>query len=75
MKQLSGAAVERAMKLQDVMLWAMAERISWSQAPIVHDLDHTFSITFWTARGGPLPEDRGCGNDPQPLLLDRYLTG
>jgi transposase len=32
MKQLSQAAVERAMKLQDVMLRAMAKRITWYQA-------------------------------------------
>ncbi|HTG86142.1 MAG TPA: leucine zipper domain-containing protein, partial [Pyrinomonadaceae bacterium] len=32
MKQLSVAAVERAMKLQDVMLKAMAKRITWYQA-------------------------------------------
>jgi transposase len=32
MKQLSAAAVERAMKLQDVMLRAMARRITWFQA-------------------------------------------
>jgi transposase len=32
MKQLTKAAVERAMKLQDVMLRAMAKRITWSQA-------------------------------------------
>jgi len=32
MKQLSAIAVERAMKLQDVMLRAMAKRISWFQA-------------------------------------------
>jgi len=32
MKQLSAAAVERAMKLQDVMLKAMAKRITWYQA-------------------------------------------
>ena len=29
MKQLSVAAVERAMKLQDVMLRTMAKRITW----------------------------------------------
>jgi len=32
MKQLNAAAVERAMKLQDVMLRAMAKRITWYQA-------------------------------------------
>src|ERR671918_798506 len=32
MKQLSAAAAERAMKLQDVMLRAMAKRITWFQA-------------------------------------------
>jgi len=32
MKQLTKAAVERAMKLQDVMLRAMAKRITWYQA-------------------------------------------
>ena len=32
MKQLSAVAVERAMKLQDVMLRAMAKRITWYQA-------------------------------------------
>jgi transposase len=32
MKQLTEAAVERAMKLQDVMLRAMAKRITWYQA-------------------------------------------
>ena len=32
MKQLSAAAVERAMKLQDVMLRAMAKRITWFHA-------------------------------------------
>jgi len=32
MKQLRAAAVERAMKLQDVMLRAMAKRITWFQA-------------------------------------------
>jgi hypothetical protein len=32
MKQLSAAAVEPAMKLQDVMLRAMAKRITWYQA-------------------------------------------
>ena len=32
MKQMTPAAVERAMKLQDVMLRAMAKRISWFQA-------------------------------------------
>src|SRR6478672_5120151 len=32
MRQLSAAAVERAMKLQDVMLKAMAKRITWYQA-------------------------------------------
>ena len=32
MKQLTQAAVERAMKLQDVMLRAMAKRITWYQA-------------------------------------------
>ena len=32
MKLLSQAAVERAMKLQDVMLRAMAKRITWYQA-------------------------------------------
>src|SRR5881392_1569304 len=32
MKQMTPAAVERAMKLQDVMLRAMAKRISWYQA-------------------------------------------
>jgi transposase len=32
MKQLSAAAVERAMKLQDVILRAMAKRITWYQA-------------------------------------------
>ncbi len=31
MKQMSQAAVERAMKLQDVMLRAMAKRITWYQ--------------------------------------------
>ena len=29
MKQMTPAAVERAMKLQDVMLRAMAKRITW----------------------------------------------
>ena len=32
MKQMTPAAVERAMKLQDVMLRAMARRITWYQA-------------------------------------------
>jgi hypothetical protein len=32
MKQMTPAAVERAMKLQDVMLRAMAKRITWDQA-------------------------------------------
>jgi hypothetical protein len=32
MKQLSAPAVERAMKLEDVMLRAMAKRITWFQA-------------------------------------------
>ena len=32
MKQMTQAAVERAMKLQDVMLRAMAKRITWYQA-------------------------------------------
>jgi len=32
MKQMTSAAVERAMKLQDVMLRAMAKRITWYQA-------------------------------------------
>ena len=32
MKLMSVAAVERAMKLQDVMLQAMAKRITWYQA-------------------------------------------
>jgi hypothetical protein len=32
MKLMSAAAVERAMKLQDVMLKAMAKRITWYQA-------------------------------------------
>ena len=32
MKLMSAAAVERAMKLQDVMLRAMARRITWFQA-------------------------------------------
>ena len=32
MKQMSQAAVERAMKLQDVMLRAMAKKITWYQA-------------------------------------------
>src|SRR5712664_1344915 len=32
MKQLTKAAVERAMKIQDVMLRAMAKRITWYQA-------------------------------------------
>ena len=31
MKQMSQVAVERAMKLQDVMLRAMAKRITWYQ--------------------------------------------
>src|ERR1700746_591884 len=32
MKQMTAAAVERAMKLQDVMLRALAKRITWFQA-------------------------------------------
>jgi len=32
MMQLGAVAVERAMKLQDVMLRAMAKRITWYQA-------------------------------------------
>jgi hypothetical protein len=32
MKQMTPAVVERAMKLQDVMLRAMAKRITWYQA-------------------------------------------
>src|SRR4030081_3987200 len=32
MKQMTQTAVERAMKLQDVMLRAMAKRITWYQA-------------------------------------------
>ena len=32
MKQMTPSAVERAMKLQDVMLRAMAKRITWFQA-------------------------------------------
>src|SRR5512143_525766 len=32
MQQMTPAAVERAMKLQDVMLRAMAKRITWYQA-------------------------------------------
>ena len=32
MKQMTQAAVKRAMKLQDVMLRAMARRITWYQA-------------------------------------------
>ena len=32
MKQMTPAAVERAMKLQEVMLRAMAKRITWYQA-------------------------------------------
>src|SRR5207302_8440881 len=32
MKQMTPAAVERAMKVQDVMLRAMAKRITWYQA-------------------------------------------
>ena len=32
MQQMTQAAVERAMKLQDVMLRAMAKRITWFQA-------------------------------------------
>jgi len=32
MKQMTPAAVERAMKLEDVMLRAMAKRITWYQA-------------------------------------------
>ena len=35
MKQLKKAAVERAMKLQDVMLRAMAKRITWYQGTVV----------------------------------------
>ena len=31
MKQMTQVAVERAMKLQDVMLRAMAKRITWYQ--------------------------------------------
>ena len=44
MKQLSAAAVERAMKLQDVMLRAMAKRITWYQAAeILVSLAHDMS--------------------------------
>jgi hypothetical protein len=32
MKQMTPIAVERAMKLQDVMLRAVAKRITWFQA-------------------------------------------
>jgi hypothetical protein len=32
MKQMTQAAVERAMKLQDVMLRGVAKRITWFQA-------------------------------------------
>jgi hypothetical protein len=32
MKQMTPAAVERALKLQEVMLRAMAKRITWYQA-------------------------------------------
>ena len=35
MKQLSAAAVERAMKLQDVILQGMGQRITWFQARAV----------------------------------------
>ena len=32
MKQYSGAAMERAMKIQEVILRAMAKKITWWQA-------------------------------------------
>jgi hypothetical protein len=39
MKQMTPAAVERAMKLQDVMLRAMAKRITWYQAAEILGLE------------------------------------
>jgi hypothetical protein len=38
MKQMTPAAVER-MKLQDVMLRAMAKRITWYQAAEIREID------------------------------------
>jgi hypothetical protein len=50
MKQLSAAGVERAMKLEDVMLRAMAKRITWYQAAEILGIklpaDATLENTF-----------------------------
>ena len=64
MKQLSAAAVERAMKLQDVMLRTMAKRITWfrqrrSSALVAgrcsFALAQLFEITKWRIDGQEVP--------------------
>jgi hypothetical protein len=50
-----GAAMERAMKVQDVMLQAMAKKITWSQAG---DTSNEFSMGHYqrvSTVGGPQP--------------------
>jgi hypothetical protein len=42
---MTEAAVERKMKLQDVMLKAMAKRITWYQAEQAHELLRKGAVT------------------------------
>ena len=75
MKLMSAAAVERAMKLQDVMLRAMAKRITWFQAAEILGIscqqmwrwktrfEHEgYEGLFDRRRGIPFTEERAAGD-------------
>ena len=63
MKQMTPAAVERAMKLQDVMLRAMAKRITWYQAAEILGLSgrglSTKGMKGYSIDGGACPHRSG----------------
>jgi hypothetical protein len=69
MKQLSAAAVDRAMKLQDVMLQAMAKRIGSTCAATSHIQSETCPLsgdTWWDTFSPHL-------RDKKQILLPKAL--
>src|SRR5260370_28421358 len=79
MKQMTPAAVERAMKLQDVMLRAMAKRITWYQAAEILGLSGRQMLRWQTRfkhEGHDRMFDRRRGGpSPQPPPLAPVATG
>jgi hypothetical protein len=60
MREYPEAAVERAMKVQEVILRAMAKRITWWQAPEILGLTER-SMRRWRTRMGAIRCKRADG--------------